>query len=104
MWGVPQEVIPFLKLTQNIVHYLSRKGISVFVSIFVINNEVSVDFLTEDERILSKLKLLDEQLKNKLLSAGFIPVAVSYRLEKPPDKSQIEAVRLKLSGRVNISV
>jgi len=21
LWGVPQEVIPFLKLTQNIVHY-----------------------------------------------------------------------------------
>ncbi|WP_456464740.1 hypothetical protein [Desulfurobacterium sp.] len=83
---------------------INRKGVSVFVYLFVINNEVSVDFLTEDERILNKLKLLDEQLKNKLLSAGFVPVAVSYRLERPPDKSQIETVRLKLSGRINISV
>ncbi|GAB6076014.1 hypothetical protein JCM12825_08920 [Desulfurobacterium crinifex] len=28
MWGVPQEVIPFLKLTQNIVHY-QKSGYTV---------------------------------------------------------------------------
>ncbi len=83
---------------------VNRAGVTVFVSIFVIGNEVSVDFLTKEERILERLKILDEQFKNKLLSAGFIPVAVSYRLEEPPEKSQIETIRLKLTGRINISV
>ncbi|WP_456397039.1 hypothetical protein [Desulfurobacterium sp.] len=83
---------------------VNRASVTVFVSIFVIGNEVSVDFLTKDKRILKKLRILDEQFRNKLLSARFIPVAVSYRLEEPPDKNQIETVRLKLTGRINISV
>ncbi|WP_457567953.1 hypothetical protein [Desulfurobacterium sp.] len=82
---------------------VKRGDVSVFVSVFVIGREVSIDFLTESEKVLTKLKESDGRLKNKLLSVGFIPVAISYKTGKPPDKRQLESLRLKLSGSINVS-
>ncbi len=89
------------KIEINIKH----KNNSVFISIFTISNEVSIEFKSENKNLIEALKSRDTYLKEKLLAAGFIPIAITYSNEKATLQAIEEKIKINLdSGTVDILV
>ncbi|SNR59554.1 hypothetical protein [Desulfurobacterium atlanticum] len=84
---------------------ISKNSLFINVSIFAISNEVSIEFKAENKEIVEALKKRDAELKTKLLSAGFIPVSITYKKEKTEKEKLLEKVKVHIdSGKINISV
>ena len=84
---------------------ISKENLILSISVFIISNEVSVEFKTENEKVLNSLKIENNKLKEKLLSAGFIPISITYKKEKIEKGKLLEKIKIKTaSGKINISV